>query len=68
MAAEQLLTSEAEAEAPEALLWLLAFSCGPGAGHQQRVQTMVGGQAYGVRPQNQSLRGWKGPCSGCGFH
>ncbi|XP_026949954.1 Fanconi anemia group C protein [Sagmatias obliquidens] len=41
MAAEQLLTSEAEAEAPEALLWLLAFSCGPGAGHQQRVQTMV---------------------------
>ncbi|XP_032492335.1 Fanconi anemia group C protein isoform X1 [Phocoena sinus] len=41
MAAEQLLTSEAEAEAPEALLWLLAFSCGPGAGHQQRAQTMV---------------------------
>ncbi|KAJ8790065.1 hypothetical protein J1605_021503 [Eschrichtius robustus] len=41
MAAEQLLTSEAEAEAPEALLWLLAFSCGPGAGRQQRAQTMV---------------------------
>ncbi|XP_057576371.1 Fanconi anemia group C protein isoform X2 [Hippopotamus amphibius kiboko] len=30
IAAEQLLTSEAEAEPPEALLWLLAFSCGPG--------------------------------------
>ncbi|XP_057404917.1 Fanconi anemia group C protein isoform X2 [Balaenoptera acutorostrata] len=41
MAAEQLLTSEAEAEAPEALLWLLAFSCGPGAGRQRRAQTMV---------------------------
>ncbi|XP_059957932.1 Fanconi anemia group C protein isoform X1 [Mesoplodon densirostris] len=41
MAAEQLLTSEAEAEAPEALLWLLAFSCGPGAEHQQRAQIMV---------------------------
>ncbi|XP_057576372.1 Fanconi anemia group C protein isoform X3 [Hippopotamus amphibius kiboko] len=41
IAAEQLLTSEAEAEPPEALLWLLAFSCGPGAGHQQRAQTMV---------------------------
>ncbi|XP_059780451.1 Fanconi anemia group C protein isoform X3 [Balaenoptera ricei] len=40
MAAEQLLTSDAEAEAPEALLWLLAFSCGPGAGRQQRAQTM----------------------------
>nr|XP_020756736.1 Fanconi anemia group C protein [Odocoileus virginianus texanus] len=39
--AEQLLMSEAEAEPPEALLWLLAFSCSPGAGHQQRVQTMV---------------------------
>lgn len=39
--AEQLLMSEAEAEPPEALLWLLAFSCSPGAGHQQRARTMV---------------------------
>ncbi|KAI4573966.1 hypothetical protein MJT46_019521, partial [Ovis ammon polii x Ovis aries] len=39
--AEQLLMSEAEAEPPEALLWLLAFSCSPGAGHQQRAQIMV---------------------------
>ncbi|XP_010834342.1 PREDICTED: Fanconi anemia group C protein isoform X3 [Bison bison bison] len=39
--AEQLLMSEAEAEPPEALLWLLAFSCSPGAGDQQRARTMM---------------------------
>ncbi|XP_044796199.2 Fanconi anemia group C protein isoform X2 [Bubalus bubalis] len=39
--AEQLLMSEAEAEPPEALLWLLAFSYSPGTGHQQRAQTMM---------------------------
>ncbi|XP_077605626.1 Fanconi anemia group C protein [Crocuta crocuta] len=39
IAAEQLVMSEAEP--PEALLWLLAFSYGPCDGSQQRVQTMV---------------------------
>ncbi|KAM9207298.1 Fanconi anemia group C protein isoform 3-T3 [Dugong dugon] len=37
--AEQLLMSEAEP--PEALLWLLAFSSNPHDGSQQRAQTMV---------------------------
>ncbi|XP_023591587.1 Fanconi anemia group C protein [Trichechus manatus latirostris] len=37
--AEQLLMSEAEP--PEALLWLLAFSSSPHDGSQQRAQTMV---------------------------
>uniref|UniRef100_A0A8C3YGJ4 Fanconi anemia group C protein homolog n=1 Tax=Catagonus wagneri TaxID=51154 RepID=A0A8C3YGJ4_9CETA len=41
LAAEQLLMLEAEAEPPEALLWLLAFSSSPGAGRRQRAQTMV---------------------------
>lgn len=41
IAAEQLLMVEAEAEAPEALLWLLAFSGSPGAGRRQRSQTMA---------------------------
>lgn len=59
--AEQLLMSEAEAEPPEALLWLLAFSCSPGAGHQQRVQTMVGGRVQGMRPRGRSLGCRKGP-------
>ncbi|XP_007938034.1 Fanconi anemia group C protein [Orycteropus afer afer] len=39
IAAEQLLISEAEP--PEALLWLLAFSSSPHDGSQQRAQTMV---------------------------
>ncbi|XP_003407413.1 Fanconi anemia group C protein [Loxodonta africana] len=39
IAAEQLLMSEAEP--PEALLWLLAFSSSPHDGDQQRAQTMV---------------------------
>nr|XP_045360556.1 Fanconi anemia group C protein isoform X3 [Camelus bactrianus] len=41
IAAEQLLTSVGDAEPPEALLWLLAFSSSPGDGPQQRAQTMV---------------------------
>lgn len=41
IAAEQLLMVEAEAEASEALLWLLAFSGSPGAGRRQRSQTMA---------------------------
>ncbi|MBV96338.1 Fanconi anemia group C protein, partial [Eschrichtius robustus] len=56
MAAEQLLTSEAEAEAPEALLWLLAFSCGPGAGRQQRAQTMAR-LALGPLPPGDAVQG-----------
>ncbi|KAF5912644.1 hypothetical protein HPG69_007633 [Diceros bicornis minor] len=39
IAAEQLLMSEAEP--PEAVLWLLAFSYRPRDGSQQRAQTMV---------------------------
>ncbi|XP_054444064.1 Fanconi anemia group C protein [Pteronotus mesoamericanus] len=39
MVAEQLLMSEAEP--PEALLWLLAFSYSPCDGSQQRTQTMA---------------------------
>ncbi|XP_064346180.1 Fanconi anemia group C protein isoform X2 [Camelus dromedarius] len=41
IAAEQLLTSVGDAEPPEALLWLLAFSSSPGDGPQQRAQTMM---------------------------
>lgn len=41
MVAEQLLMSEADL--PEALLWLLAFTYSPRDGSQQRAQTMVGG-------------------------
>lgn len=41
IAAEQLVMSEAEP--PEALLWLLAFSHSPRDRSQQRAQTMVGG-------------------------
>lgn len=43
MVAEQLLMSEADP--PEALLWLLAFSCSPRDGSQQRAQAVVGGGA-----------------------
>uniref|UniRef100_A0A673TFM0 Fanconi anemia group C protein homolog n=1 Tax=Suricata suricatta TaxID=37032 RepID=A0A673TFM0_SURSU len=39
IAAERLVMSEAEP--PEALLWLLAFSHGPRDGSQQRAQTMI---------------------------
>ncbi|XP_016062134.1 PREDICTED: Fanconi anemia group C protein isoform X2 [Miniopterus natalensis] len=39
MVAEQLLMSEADP--PEALLWLLAFSCSPRDGSQQRAQAVV---------------------------
>ncbi|XP_006867731.1 PREDICTED: Fanconi anemia group C protein [Chrysochloris asiatica] len=39
IAVEQLLMSEADP--PEALLWLLAFSFSPHDGHQQRAQIMV---------------------------
>lgn len=46
IAAEQLLMSEAEP--PEALLWLLAFSYSPHDGSQERAQTMVGGSAHCV--------------------
>ncbi|XP_019524343.1 PREDICTED: Fanconi anemia group C protein isoform X1 [Hipposideros armiger] len=43
IAAEQLLMSEAEP--PEALLWLLAFSYSPRDGSQERAQTMAEGKA-----------------------
>lgn len=43
IAAEQLLMSEAEP--PEALLWLLAFSYSPHDGSQERAQTMAEGKA-----------------------
>lgn len=46
MVAEQLLMSEAEP--PEALLWLLAFSYSPCDGNQRRAQTMVGGSTQCV--------------------
>lgn len=47
IAAEQLVMSEAEP--PEALLWLLAFSYSPRDRSLQRAQTMVGGKAHCVR-------------------
>lgn len=58
MVAEQLLMSEAEP--PEALLWLLAFSYSPRDRHQQRAQTMVGGRAQCVWRSGSVCPGWKG--------
>lgn len=46
MVAEQLLMSEADP--PEALLWLLAFTYSPCDGSQQRAHTMVGGSMQGA--------------------
>lgn len=62
IAAEQLLMVEAEAEAPEALLWLLAFSGSPGAGRRQRSQTMVGGRVHGEWPPGLVSWEQKGAC------
>lgn len=53
VAAEQLLVSEAEP--PEALLWLMAFSDSPRDSSQQRAQTTVGGSVR-VQRSGSGLR------------
>ena len=74
MVAEQLLISEAEP--PEALLWLLAFSYSPCDGSQRRAQTMVGDGTQcvwcsgSIYPEQKGEMGPMGneTCGGFGFH